>query len=343
MQASDVVAAWPATNQDRIGEQIAAMTPAQRQRLIAEFPQQVGNTDGVPWDMRVAANRVNIAQAIVDGLGDPASQQRTAFYRTLLSEIDDPARTGQRVDRQILAFDPARASLVELNGRLSTATSVAVLVPGLNTTIEGSAANTQTARRFVSATRGDVAAITYLGGPFPRGNPVSGLVDAANPRYALDMAPRLVAFSEDVDRTVDATGRLIPVTYIGHSYGGSIVGTAEALGLTADRTLYVAAAGAGVGVNDPGDWHNRNPDVLRFSMTAPGDFIEAVQGVPGGPHGADPDEMPGVIRLATGYYDDGRLVAGPQAHSDMLNWPSDSWRAILAVITGDSETLHQSG
>ena len=114
------------------------------------------------------------------------------------------------------------------------------------------------------------------------------------------MAPRLVAFSEDVDRTVDATGRPIAVTYIGHSYGGSIVGTAEALGLTADRTLYVAAAGAGVGVDDPGDWHNRNPDVLRFSMTAPGDFIEAVQGIPGGPHGADPDEMNGVIRLATG-------------------------------------------
>ena len=144
-------------SQDRIGEQIAAMTPAQRQRLIAEFPQQVGNTDGVPWDMRVAANRVNIAQAIVDGLGDPAVQQRTAFYRSLLGEIDDPARSGQRVDRQILAFDPARASLVELNGSLSTAKSVAVLVPGLNTTIEGSAANTQTARRFVSATRGDVA------------------------------------------------------------------------------------------------------------------------------------------------------------------------------------------
>ena len=48
VQASDVVAAWPATNQHRIGEQLAAMTPAQRQRLIAEFPQQVGNTDGVP-------------------------------------------------------------------------------------------------------------------------------------------------------------------------------------------------------------------------------------------------------------------------------------------------------
>jgi len=326
-------------SQDRIGEQIAAMTPAQRQRLITEFPQQVGNTDGVPWDMRVVVNRVNIAQAIVD-TDDPG---RIALYRSLLGEVDDPARSGQRVDRQILAFDPVRASLVELNGDLSTARSVAVLVPGLNTTIEGSTANTQTARRFVSATRGEVATITYLGGRFPHGqNAAAGLADAASPRYALDMAPRLVAFSEDVDRTVDATKRPIPVTYIGHSYGGSIVGTAEALGLTADRTLYVAAAGAGVGVDDPSDWHNRNPDVLRFSMTAPGDFIEAVQGVPGGPHGADPDEIPGVIRLATGHYDDGRLMAGPQAHSDILNWPSDAWRNILAVITGDSETLHQS-
>ena len=339
VRASDVVAGWPAMSQDRIGEQIAAMSPAQRQRLITEFPQQVGNTDGVPWDMRVAANRVNIAQAIID-TEDPG---RATVYRDLLGEIDDPARSGQRVDRQILAFDPARASLVELNGNLSSAKSVAVLVPGLNTTIEGSPANTATARRFVSATRGDVATITYLGGPFPRGNPVTGLVDAANPRYALDMAPRLVAFSEDVDRTVDDTGRPIPVTYIGHSYGGSIVGTAEALGLTADRTVYVAAAGAGVGVDDPSDWHNRNPDVLRFSMTAPGDFIEAVQGIPGGPHGGDPDEMPGVIRLTTGHYDDGRLMAGPQAHSDILNWPSDAWRNILAVITGDCETLHQAG
>jgi hypothetical protein len=53
--------------------------------------------------------------------------------------------------------------------------------------------------------------------------------------------------------------------------------------------------------------------------------------------------MPGVIRLPTGYYDDGRLTAGPDAHSDVLNWPSDAWRNLPAVITGDSRTLHQSG
>jgi hypothetical protein len=338
----DMVAGWPGMGQDRIAEHIAALTPQQQDRLVADFPRQVGNTDGVPWEMRIAANRTNIAQAVLDE-HDPG---RATFYRTLLGEVDDPAGGGGRLDRQIVAFDPARSSLVELNGELATADSVAVLVPGMNTTIEGSAANTATARRFVSATHGDVAVLTYLGGPFPRGNLVSGVVDAASPRYALDMAPRLVAFSEDVDRTVDAKaadGAPVPVTYIGHSYGGSILGTAEAMGLTADQTMYIAAAGAGVGVDGPGDWHNRNPDVVRFSMTAPGDLIQAVQGIPGGPHGADPDEMPGVIHLATGYYDDGRVMAGRQAHSDVLNSPSDSWRNILAVITGDRERIRPAG
>ena len=57
---------WPTMGQDRIAAQIAAMTPEQRQHLITTMPQQVGNTDGVPWEMRIAANRINIADAILD-------------------------------------------------------------------------------------------------------------------------------------------------------------------------------------------------------------------------------------------------------------------------------------
>lgn len=341
VQAADVVDGWPVMSQDRIAAQVAAMSPQQRDRLVAEFPDRVGNTDGVPWEMRVAANRRNIAAAILAESGvDEGSRRRIAFYRSLLGEIDDPAGGG-RIPRTIVAFDPARALLVEVNGDLATAGSVAVLVPGVNTTIEGSAANTATARRFVSATGGDVAVITYLGGPFPQvHDPAAVLLDAADTRYALDMAPRLVAFTEDVDRRV---GDGVTVTVIGHSYGGSIVGTAETLGLTSDRTLFLGAAGAGVGVDDTGDWRNRNPDVLRYSMTAPGDFIELVQGIPGGPHGADPDEVDGVIRLPTGNYDDGRPVTGWDAHSGMLNRPGDSWRTILGIITGDSPFVRTAG
>ncbi|MBJ7341343.1 alpha/beta hydrolase [Mycolicibacterium sp.] len=309
----------------------------------------MGNTDGVPWDVRIAANRTNVAQAIVERLGDPEASDRNPFYRGLLGEIDDPGGSGHRIDRKILAFDPATESLIELNGDLAVATSVAVLVPGMNTTIAGSADTTRSARQFVSATRGAVAAITYLGGPFPRDETVVGaLLQAASPRFAIDMAPRLVAFSRDVDAVVDAIGdergRPIPVTYVGHSYGGAILGTAEALGMTADRTLYAAAAGTGFGVDGPEDWHNRNRHVLRFSMTAPGDPIQLVQGIPGGPHGADPDEMAGVIHLATGRYDDGRLMAGPGAHTDVLSVPtSDAWRNVLAVITGDRSHIALAG
>lgn len=372
---AEVVGAWTAMSQDRIAEQVAAMSPQQRQSLIDAEPSQVGNTDGVPWDLRMQANRINIADAvlaqrrIVDlpeedkiarmfaaGLGldtgsaervwlaahsdpvvrasivathDREANARINFYSSLLSG-----------DRQIIGFDPQRSSFIELLGDLDQARAVGVLVPGLNTTIETSAADTETARRFVTARHGDVAMVTYLGGPFPTGELAAGVLDAGKPTYALQMAPRLAAFSEDVARTV---GPDVPVTYIGHSYGGSIVGTAEQLGLTADRTLYVAAAGSGVGVDDPSDWHNRNPDVRRFSMTAPGDWIELVQGMALSPHGADPDSMPGVVRLQTGRRLDGSLMAGPDAHSAVINEPSDAWHNILTVITGEWEQLKVAG
>ena len=41
---ADLVSGWSAIGQDRIANQIAAMTPEQRQRLIDEFPKQLGNT-----------------------------------------------------------------------------------------------------------------------------------------------------------------------------------------------------------------------------------------------------------------------------------------------------------
>ncbi|MCX2930375.1 alpha/beta hydrolase [Mycobacterium sp. CVI_P3] len=375
----DPVANWPQTSQDGIVGQIAAMSDAGRRRLVEQRPHEVGNTDGVPWDMRLAANRINIANAILDErrhldapdevklrtavarMRDPAGAERLwatahadpalraatiaahdrdatrriAYYQSLLADAPDPLDRDRRVPRQILGFDPQRESLIELSGDLDRARALAVVVPGLNTTFDGSADDVATARRLVAGSGGNVAVISYLGGPFPTGRLLAGIADAADPHYALQMAPRLVAFSEDVERRAGA----MPVTYLGHSYGGSIVGTAERLGLTADRVIYVEAAGAGVGVHHPSDWHNRNPDVLRFSITAPGDPIGLVQGIPFGSHGADPDELPGVIRLDAGRRLTGAPMMGPSAHSGVLNEPSDAWRNILAVITGDREHI----
>lgn len=347
---ADVVAGWATLSQDRIAAQIAGLTLAQRRQLVTEFPREVGNTDGVPWDMRMEANRLNIANAIVEQqhlLGqsddDQAIEERIAFYSGLLGKVEDPTGQSQElIDRQIIAFDPERSSFIELTGNLQTADHIGVFVPGVNTTVVSSTSNLETTRRLVEAGKGDVAMLTYVGGPFPDADTIPEWPNAADPSYATAMAPRLVAFSEDVNRVADSLGNDVSVTFIGHSYGGSVLGTAESMGLTADRTLYVAAAGAGVGVDDPSDWHNGNPDVVRYAMTAPGDWIETLQGVGYGlgPHGADVDEMPGVIRLETGNYADGTPLEGWDAHSNIVNKPSDAWNNMLGVITGSEVTTY---
>jgi hypothetical protein len=49
--------------------------------------------------------------------------------------------------------------------------------------------------------------------------------------------------------------------------------------------------------------------------------------------------MPGVIHLDTGRRLTGASMAGPSAHSDVINEQSDAWHNILAVITGDREHI----
>ena len=123
----------------------------------------------------------------------------------------------------------------------------------------------------------------------------------------------------------------MPTTVVGHSYGGAVVGTAEQLGLRADRVVYASASGTGVG---DGEWRNPNPAVQRYSLTPPGDPIQYWQEF--GNHGGDPDDAPGVTRLDSGDYSDGTPVAGTGAHSGYLDDEgSGALRNLAAVIAGD--------
>ena len=84
-------------------------------------------------------------------------------------------------------------------------------------------------------------------------------------------------------------------------------------------------------------------------MTAPGDFIDIVQGVPGGPHGADPDAVDGLTRLHTGNFPDGyvnddgedqsgQMIEGFSAHSNVFVPRSDAWYNMYNVFTGGEVT-----
>jgi hypothetical protein len=156
------------------------------------------------------------------------------------------------------------------------------------------------------------------------------------------------------------------LSVLGHSYGGSIVGSAEVHGMVVDRVVHVGSAGAYA--DDVSRYAAPPGRTQRFSLTTYDDPIRLSQGYdlddtaarvraftprwfhPVDPllgalsaravralaedpsqvgHGADPDLLPGVVRLDPGRHDDGRMVRG---HSDMFSADSTAWRNLLATM-----------
>jgi hypothetical protein len=223
-------------------------------------------------------------------------------------------------------------------GDLSTATSVGVLVPGTGAHLGPDDGTYGRAAAFVhgAAQEGSqLAVISFIGGPMPQ----SIVHDSTRNSFADAIGPGLARFTAGIDHAPGAT-----VTVVGHSYGGSIVGVAEAHGMHVDRVLHVESAGIGASVFTPDDlaW----PDTDRYSMTAPGDPIGLIQGthVQGIGHGADPDTFPGVTRLETGLvkaeHPESGLLQGQAAHGDVFTPESTAWTNMLAVMTGGEVTLY---
>ncbi|ADD44492.1 alpha/beta hydrolase [Stackebrandtia nassauensis] len=332
--------------------------PAEATRwLAAVFPGVIGNLNGAALSDRIAANRIRAAAVVAGSRAWPSPTRPW-------TEADrEPRRDYSHLldaGRQLIYFDPAAnqrmGSWVEVRGELDTADYVAVLVPGGSAFITtgepgGFAASGNFGRysaradSFVEAADGELAVIVWAQPPSP-----SGWVDEADPSWAQDAAPRLVEFMDDLNRQLD--DRDVAVTVAGHSYGGAVVGLAEVQGFDADRVLHVASAGAGYGVTGPGDYQPRCRE--RYSMMAPGDPISYVQDIPaatGLGHGAGVHDLPGVVRLETGYLPDdpqapddvgrtlgsqgitGKRISGIHAHSEVFIPDSGAWRNMLAVFS----------
>ncbi|MEV0541951.1 alpha/beta hydrolase [Nocardia salmonicida] len=374
---------------DAVAIQLAAMSPderatflagssleAQRQLVIAA-PEKLGNLNGVPFVMRIEANEINVRNALTSEKAKPnRDESRIKQLEAMLAPVPNPegagtldttaASTGDKataqlgmVDRKFVMFSTeGNGRMIEMVGEMkSGAPGVGVYVPGTSTNLNGSGSNHVAAWNLADQTGGPI--FLYMEGDFPQS--LTSLSDGApSPKFAADMAPRLVDFGREIDREVAAAAPGTPVSYVGHSYGGSIVGSAEQLGLRADRILH--ASSAGTGVFDTG-WNNANPNVQRYSMTAPGDLIGVVQSypegelripggvaLPGNPHaseslGGDPDEVPGVVRLDTGYYSDSsqahrnEVVFGTDGHGKYWDDPkSTAFQNIVGVIKGSEAT-----
>lgn len=365
------------------------LSPQAQAKMLATYPELLGNLDGMPFDVRVAANAVNIANAIeassteherlradledvqarisdlvltttthagaleVQGLQAQAADleaqlaERIAeqeMYQRLLTEPTSGFGPGgvevSLQGHQVVVFDPARGQFAEIVGTIGPRTrNIAVLIPGTSANPLNMDGNYDRAASFVFDERvnppGSLAAISYLPGPMPQ----VVAFEAFDTSYAVNQARDVASFVNAIDNPSGAA-----VTVVGHSYGGSVVGAAETVGMHADRILHVESAGSGPHVGSVDDY--AYPDTDRYTMTAPGDPIMYAQGANVGPlgHGADPGTLDGVVRLETGLMDatdpGSGLLEGGHAHSGVFDPGSTAHDNILAVMTGGEVSLY---
>ncbi|GAA4680298.1 alpha/beta hydrolase [Gordonia humi] len=305
-----------------------SLSQHEKDRVITASSAVVGNLDGIPFDDRVAANRYTMLMR-ADTTSDPDERER------LESMLDDR--------RAFLAYEPdAGGRFVEIVGDLNaSSTGVAVFVPGTGTAGDDADALRRRAVALNEKTGSPV--IVWADSEFPQSIVAAPWkaplkTTAVDPRLAVEAAPRLKQFVDALDTELAVAAPRAATTLIGHSYGGTIVGTAEQLGVRADRVVYASAAGTGA---LPGEWHNAAPDVIRYSITPPGDVIHYAQEAGTPLHGGDPDDADGVIRLDSGYlspdeHGHRRLLEGRDSHSAYLDdTDSDAFNAIASVIRGD--------
>ena len=220
--------------------------------------------------------------------------------------------------------------MVEMFGTPGTDTENAgIYVPGTGSNLENFENVAEKAKDLQ-----DKASVTFawLGGDFPDG------AEAGSAAHAVALAPGLASFTHQVrqELTHAESPASAEITLEGHSYGGAVVGYTENHSPDAQTVLHIESAGMGHDIFTPEDLPASQEDVVRYSMTAPDDWIAPIQGAQehssamtsagtaitaSNPatiglvfpwndvastlgHGADPDEFEGMIRLHTGNFSD---------------------------------------
>ena len=336
------VEAWTQADPAEVYSTVEHMSTADRRVLALAEPEIVGGTYGVPWAVRARANAVAVRRAL------HREQLAGTPWSPRIGRLETMARRTGRRRRAFVAFSARRGGrMIEVVGEPGPGTeAIAVYVPGTGTNLDMSHVNTDVVEDLVEAGDGRLVAVAYLDGEFPQ----DIMADAGRPHFAEAMAPRLVRFCREVDRVTEIECPGAALTVLGHSYGGRIVGTAERLGLRADRVVYAESPDLGVGVSGPGDWRSPGP-VRRYSFTAPADPVELLQVRFGLRRPwTTSDLSDGAVRLDTGYFagvnegDDDEpvhpeLVYGTRGHGGVFDKDCGAFRAMLAVVLGGPAPL----
>lgn len=335
----------------------AAATDEQRAHWMKVGYRSLGRTDGLPAAVRDRANRRTLAQDLEHAAeqlraldrgqtvrGTPLTAERAARYRaewekkarilrTIDEEIDVAASRG--IKAQLLRYsanDTGRA--VVAMGDVDKAQHVAVLVPGMSTTVPRTLASHMRSAEAVAArarafavtddgSQETVSAVAWIGYRAPQ-----GVVGAAVPWRANKGGQDLRSNLRGIRAASDAAETDQHITLIGHSYGSLTAGKALRGRTGVDDVAFVGSPG--VGAKRATDLQV-NPDNVYVAQ-ARGDIVALL-----GRYGDPMTEQFGAKVLSTAgdrTSHDNVELSEIRGHSDYYDAGSESLDNLAAVVAG---------
>lgn len=305
-------------NPSPIAQWWARLSQPSRRAVIETVPGIIGNLDGIPFADRASANRRSMQQVLDEA--EPGSAAWAA-----MQQFTDRGNRG-RIDplRRFPVFDPTGDGLVaEVFGDITAADHVAVLVPGMGSTLANFHDLGERAARLHRASGASSAVIAWTGYDTPQAPAFTPRVlEVVSGRQAAHGGTRLRTFIDGIRLHATAT-----LTLIGHSYGSLTASSAVQVGARVDRVVFTGSPG--VGLDNVAGFPTGGASEY-FASEIKGDIVARLEWF--GPNPTDPDFGATVFDSGDGdgldpfarhreYYDDGIAIEN-----------------LAAIITGGSPT-----
>lgn len=230
---------------------------------LAAHPYEVGNTDGIPMEVRAEGNRITAEQRL-------HQLENTANYTYESMHEKEYLRNVINGTIQLVAYDPEQGNLIEMIGTLSPeTTTVLTYVPGTLATDDGFFdGSTQGVAHYLAnadPTDGTVAFV-YKNSEFPQ-DPT--MLQSRDQEFGMAAGRTLHDFESGLDLEVPPGAQTVSVS---HSWGEGAVSSAEYLGSHYDKQISLSGAWM------PDDW-TADPNTEYHHFSYDFDALRTAQGL----------------------------------------------------------------
>ena len=336
-----------------------SLSDKDKQWMIEQHPDVIGNLEGVDYTSRNQANRIMLPR-----LQKQAKEELDAYIAEhrfsnsphvvlelkrlsdrvkALDEIDKTLKMeSDGVPRYLMQLDPSGPNILAAvsQNNPDDADHIGVIVPGMTTSVAGNGKDGSIADYDLHATTmreaaekaagpgQKVAMVSFFGYDAP-----PGLIQASNTDMAQAGATKLANFLTGIDAAREHGAGDAHITVASHSYGSTTAGIAATLvgdGVIDDLVQF---GSPGSGVQDVGEFHV--PKGHMYVSAAPY-LHDVVQGVgPDGSFGKNPDTMDGYKHLSGDVGPAPRSYRPWDQHSGYFQKDTQANRDIASVIAGN--------